>query len=156
MQLIGAALIGLMRVAVPPQAAPEADIAVSRTPTTNMGLDLESRRLLSLTAQQRLAMLQRQQQLAADDVPNAEASQQAAPPRPTERLEREAPTEQLVEALEASRIGRADRPHRLTRQEGLPPSGLDAQEVQLIQAHYRDQALFSPAVRMQLLARSDG
>jgi hypothetical protein len=125
MQLIGAALVGLMRVAVPPQAAPEADIAVSRTPMTNMGLDLESRRVLSLMAQQRLATLQRQH-LSADDV---------------------------AEAQEASRIGRADRPHRLTRQEGLDPASLGAQEVQLIQAHYRDQALFSPAARAQLLAR---
>lgn len=156
MQLIGAALVGMMRAVVPPQAAPEADITVPRTATTNMSLDLESRRLLSATAQQRLAQIRLEQAPEAEDASEAQAvrkAQQAPPTEQVQRLDREAPTDQVAEVLEASRVAQADRPHRITRPEGLNPTDMGAQEVQLIQAHYRDQAFISPAARERLLAR---
>lgn len=156
MQLIGAALVGMMRAVVPPQAAPEADITVPRTAATNMSLDLESRRLLSHTAQQRLAQIRLEQAADEEDASEAQAVSKSQQPPPTEqvqRLDQEAPTGQVAEVLEASRIARADRPHRITRPEGMNPTDMGAQEVQLIQAHYRDQALISPAARERLLAR---
>ncbi|MFP5504135.1 MAG: hypothetical protein ACLGIN_16745 [Candidatus Sericytochromatia bacterium] len=156
MQLIGAALVGMMRAVVPPQAAPEADITVSKTAATNMSLDLECRRLLSPTAQQRLAQIRLEQTAEVEDPSEAQAARKAQQPSPTEqvqRLERAAPADQVAEVLEASRIARADRPHRVSRPEGLNPTDMGSQEVQLIQAHYRDQAFFSSAAREILLAR---
>lgn len=155
MQLIGAALIGMMRATVPPQAMPEPGVTVSKTATTNLGLDDEARRLMSQTVQQRLAAARVQQGLTADDASDAQAARKAQEPTPTEQaFEPPHRSPYVADVWESSQIGRVDRPHRVTREEALDPTDLGAQEVQLLQARYRDEALISSAARALLLKKA--